>query len=100
MKLQQLAIGDRFDYEGQTYVKTGPLTATTEAGGSRIIPRYAVLAPAGSAAARAPMPSGQLDRPAVIAAFERFAAIARQLAPEDRQAALDDARRQFLADLG
>lgn len=33
MKLQHLSIGARFEYEGVTYVKTGPLTASSEAGG-------------------------------------------------------------------
>ena len=43
MKLQQLAMGARFEYEGVTYVKTGPMTASSDAGGQRIIPRYANL---------------------------------------------------------
>ena len=45
MKLQHLAIGARFEYEGVVYVKTGPLTAASEEGGQRIIPRYAILRP-------------------------------------------------------
>ena len=43
MKLQDLPMGARFEYEGVVYFKTGPLTASSEAGGQRIIPRYAVL---------------------------------------------------------
>ena len=38
MKLQHLAIGARFEFEGQVYVKTGPLTASAEQGGQRVIP--------------------------------------------------------------
>ena len=36
-------MGARFEYEGVVYFKTGPLTASSEAGGQRIIPRHAVL---------------------------------------------------------
>ena len=36
-------MGARFEYEGVVYVKTGPLTASSEEGGQRIIPRYAIL---------------------------------------------------------
>ena len=43
MKLQHLSMGARFEYEGVVYVKTGPLTASSEDGGQRIIPRYAIL---------------------------------------------------------
>ena len=45
MKLQQLAIGDRFEYDGRILVKTGPLTASSDDGGQQMIPRYAVLKP-------------------------------------------------------
>lgn len=38
-------MGARFEYEGNVYVKTGPMTASSEQGGQRIIPRYATLRP-------------------------------------------------------
>lgn len=51
MKIHQLPMGARFEYEGQTYVKTGPLLGAG-AGGQRLIPKYAVLkVPDGSAPA-------------------------------------------------
>lgn len=55
MKFQHLPLGARFAFEGQTYTKTGPLTAVSAQGGQRIIPRFAVLEPldAGSAPPRA-----------------------------------------------
>jgi len=31
MKFQMLALGARFEFEGKVYVKTGPLTALSEA---------------------------------------------------------------------
>lgn len=45
MKFQLLPIGARFEYEGNIHVKTGPLTATSEESGQRLIPRSAVLKP-------------------------------------------------------
>ena len=45
MKLQHLAIGDRFEYDGKIFVKTGPVTASSENGGQQMIPRYAILKP-------------------------------------------------------
>ena len=54
MRLQHLALGERFEFEGQVFAKTGPLTASPEAGGGqRLIPRHADLKP--------------LDRPAPAA---------------------------------
>ena len=38
MRLQDFPIGARFEYEGAIYVKTGPLTASSEQGKQRIIP--------------------------------------------------------------
>lgn len=73
MKFQLLPLGARFQYEGQVYTKAGPMTATTEQGGQRIIPRYAVLKPLeGEAAVAAPAPARKLDASAVLAAFEIF----------------------------
>ena len=46
MKLTQLPLGARFEYEGEIFTKTGPMTAASEKGGQRMIPRYAVLKPA------------------------------------------------------
>jgi hypothetical protein len=42
MKIHQLPPGARFEYEGEEYVKTGPLLGTGK-GGQRLIPKYAVL---------------------------------------------------------
>lgn len=97
MKLQHLSMGARFEYEGVNYVKTGPLTASSEAGGQRIIPRYANLklldAPLAEASA-APV-RGRLEAVRVRAAFERFYESCERLVPEGRRGELAEARQQF-----
>ena len=73
MKLQQLAMGARFEYEGVTYVKTGPMTASSDAGGQRIIPRYANLRVLEEPVAESKAPiKGRLEAVRVRTAFERF----------------------------
>lgn len=97
LKLQHLAIGARFEYEGVVYVKTGPLTASSEQGGARIIPRYATLKPVEMPASevKRPAPIG-LDAKKVIAAFEVFFESCNDLVEEDRRGALLKARDEFL----
>jgi len=36
MKLQEIPVGARFEYQGRVFVKTGPITATAEDGGQRM----------------------------------------------------------------
>lgn len=66
MKLQHLALGERFEFEGQVFAKTGPLTASPEAGGGqRLIPRHAELKPLdrpGSAPAKGTSPDNEKRR--------------------------------------
>ena len=101
MKLQHLAIGARFEYEGKVFVKTGPLTAASDDGGQQLIPRYAVLKPLD-------LPAGQeapgvgvrkLDPGKVRQAFETFYAECRQHCPPEAATALEAARVAFLAAL-
>jgi len=108
MKFQLLPMGARFEFEGKVYVKTGPLTATAEAGGQRMIPRSAVLKPLDAPVAQKPKSGRKLDEAAVTAAFEVFFAdCARllQVAESDvlqaraLRAELDAARERFLAGL-
>jgi len=42
MKIHQLPLGARFEYNGQQYVKTGPLVGSGQAG-AKLIPKYAVV---------------------------------------------------------
>lgn len=100
MKLQHLAIGARFEYEGVVYVKTGPLTASSEQGGQRVIPRYATLRPLDQPAAdRERVGNTALDRARVTAAFADFYATALAVADEGGRERLREAREDFLAAL-
>ncbi len=108
MKFQLLPLGARFEFEGKVYVKTGPLTATTEEGGQRMIPRSAVLKPLDVPVAQTPKVDRKLDEAAVTAAFEVFfadcvrllhVAGADELQAQALRAELDAARERFLARL-
>lgn len=100
MKLQQLAIGARFEYQGRVFVKTGPLTASSENGGQQIIPRYAILKPLDLPA---PEPKsagrGKLAETVVHSAFEAFYRTCSQLVDESSRPELEEARRRFLVSL-
>lgn len=99
MKLQHLAIGDRFEYNGDAYVKTGPLTAASENGGQRVIPRSAVLRPVGSADAAPVVANTNLERQQVAAAFATFYASCAGLVGENDRRELELARQRFLTAL-
>lgn len=101
MKLNHLPIGARFEYEGQIYTKTGPITAAAEKGGQRMIPRHAVLRPMdGHTPPAAPSTTRQLDEARVLTAFESYHRTALRLAEGLGKAELEQARTQFLAALG
>ena len=97
MKLQHLAIGDRFEYQGKIFVKTGPLTASSEAGGQQIIPRYAVLTPL-NPPPREEKPGlrRKLEEKLVLAAFEDFYQACSTLVDNSALPALVEARERFL----
>ena len=91
-------MGARFIYEGEEYVKTGPLLASGK-GGQRLIPKYAVLQtpdPAGPALAALAAQTAAVPRETVLAAFDAFSARCAALVPPDGQAALAAARDDFL----
>jgi hypothetical protein len=100
MKIHQLPLGTRFEYEGTEYVKSGPMTGTGPSG-QRLIPKYAVLKPIGmdAPAAKAELPSA-VARDRVLQAFARFHDRCSTLVPAEHRQALDAAREAFLADLG
>ena len=93
MKLQQLAIGDRFEYDGRIFVKTGPLTASSDDGGQQMIPRYAVLKPL-DLPAREEKPGlrRKLEEKTVLAAFDDFYRTCSELLDESALPALAEAR--------
>ena len=98
MKLQHFAIGERFEYEGQTFVKTGPLTGSSEAGEQQLIPRHATLNPIATApseiSARA-----QLTEAKVRNAFDHFYQTSERLTDSAGRAELETARAEFFAAL-
>lgn len=108
MKFHELAIGQRFEFDGAAYVKTGPMLASPQEGSaSRFIARYAQVQPLDGSEAPAPQ-----DRPLraddVAAAFDVFHGrctqqLARcELAAEQREslrAAIDAGRDEFRATL-
>lgn len=97
MKLQHLNIGTRFEYEGKVYVKTGPITASAEDGGQRVIPRYAVLRPLDLPEPAAPGAAiRKLDPKKVRKAFDLFYASCSQYCPPERESELAAARAEFL----
>jgi hypothetical protein len=99
MKIHQLPIGARFEYEGEEYVKTGPLFATGKSG-QRLIPKYAVLRPLdGLPDTQKAKPAETLPRAKVLKALEDFCAQCEAVVPDDRRAELNAARDRFLRSL-
>lgn len=83
MRFSQLPVGQRFEFEGTRYIKTGPLVAAEEAGGkTRFISKYALVQPLGGEDA-APQPAAttpqSVDAAAVAAASEDFYRQARAI---------------------
>lgn len=96
MKIHQLPQGARFEYEGEEYVKTGPMLATGK-GGLRLIPKYAVLKPVGEVEAARETPKGEaIAREKLLAAFAVFYSGCENMVPEERRSELQAARVRFL----
>lgn len=101
MKLQHLPIGSRFEYEGEIYVKTGPMTAASERGGQKLIPRYASLRPLDGAASEGPRNARKtLDPLRVKAAFDEYHAACCAVLGAPSSERLAPLRQHFLASLG
>ncbi|MDE2584426.1 MAG: hypothetical protein KGN39_03435 [Betaproteobacteria bacterium] len=90
MKIHQLALGDRFEYQGESYVKTAPMMARSDAGVQRLIPRYAVLTPLAEAGI------ATADSQGLRQAFDVFYGICAGLVPAESLAELEAARNSFL----
>ena len=96
MRIHQLPIGTRFEYDDQEYVKTGPMVGSGELG-QRLIPRHAELRPLDDVdIAPAAPPSETVLRVDVLRAFETFYAKCMTLLPETQRPALASARAGFL----
>ena len=92
-------MGARFEFEGQIFVKTGPMTAASEAGGQRVIPRYATLRSLEVQVIEKSPKAGALDRARVMAAFADYDAICSGLVDELSKPKLEVARQRFMAAL-
>ena len=96
MKIHELEQGARFEYEGEEYVKSGPMFANGKMG-QRLIPKYAVLKPIGAVKR---MQEKTLDdllsRDRIVNAFEAFYSECRLLIADDKKTALEVARNRFM----
>jgi hypothetical protein len=99
MKLQDLPVGTRFEYQGRVFVKTGPITATAEDGSQRMIPRYADLRPLDPLPEKPPVSQRTLDEARVRAAFDAFYRTCFRITDDFSRAELEAARRRFIAAL-
>ncbi len=99
MKIHLLPMGARFEYEGEEYIKTGPLFASGN-GGQRLIPKYAVLRVLEGGQ---PLPANTADTLAkaeVLKAFNVFYAQCERLVVDTERGTLHQARETFLKVLG
>lgn len=103
MKFHDIAIGQRFELDGATYVKTSPMLASpTDGGASRFMARYVVVkllddAPASSRKTA----DRKLRMDDALAAFDVFYELCRkELAPDsDCEEKLKAGREAFVATL-
>ena len=99
MRLQDLPIGAHFEYQGKVFVKTGPITAASEAGGQQMIPRYADLRPLDPLPEKPPASQRSLDEARVRTAFDEFYRTCLRITDDFSRAELEAARRRFIAAL-
>jgi hypothetical protein len=109
-KFSLLAVGEAFEYQGERYTKSGPLTASRANGTQRMIPRSAVVETrSGTTPPPAKVESKSLPVEQVIEAFENYhkgcqewlamtEKVDQELAATIRQA-MEAAREKFLAEL-
>ena len=100
MKIDHLPIGARFLWKGVAYTKAGPMTASTDSGGSVFVPKHAVLQPVpGEAPPPLAIGPEPLDPARLLVAFEAYHQTALELTDETGQLALEAARRRFLSEI-
>jgi len=98
MKINQLPYGAHFEYEGEEYIKTGPMFGTGPHG-PRVIPRSAILKPIPEATAVPCAVEKVLTRNDVLRAFDAFYTDCRTLVAEDQNDSLALLRDRFLRSL-
>ncbi len=94
MKIHQLAQGARFEYEGEEYVKTGPLIGTGKHG-QKLIPKYAVLKVLGESPSVPEKSEKTLSRKSVLEAIDRFYARCESIVTAEKHQDLMAAREEF-----
>ena len=99
MKIHQLPQGARFEYEGDEYVKTGPLFGTSKHG-QKLIPKYAVLKVLGETPSEPVLSAMSPFREVVVDAFERFYTRCESLVPAEMHADLMAGRDEFKKAIG
>jgi hypothetical protein len=99
MRLQDIPIGSRFEYQGRIFVKTGPITAASEPGGQQMIPRHAILKPLDPIPEKPPASQRTLDEARVRAAFDEFYRTCFRITDDFSRSELEAARRRFIAAL-
>jgi hypothetical protein len=109
MRFSLLPIGDRFEFQNETYSKSGPLTAVNlKNNQQRMIPRSSLVTPLSATTATQPTTPTvkRLDAEAVSAAFTQYHQACLQLLSQDvengadLQETLEQMRQQFLTDCG
>ncbi|MDZ7660799.1 hypothetical protein [Thiohalophilus sp.] len=99
MKFSLLAVGQQFEYQGETYIKSTPLIAhQVDTGEQRLIPRSATVISDVNPSAPATDDSPRIDSREVQQAFAEFEAMLQeQLQQDTRYArAFEEAKQTFL----
>ncbi len=100
MKFSQIAVGQRFRWQGDDYVKINALFARPVGGDKhQLVPRYSEIEIPGAEAAPTTAPAS-FDAARVEAAFERFYAAALEHTDSAGREQLAAARREFLEAIG
>lgn len=100
MKIHQLPMGSHFLYQGDEYVKSGPMVATGPSG-QRLIPKHAVLEPLPGTQPFPEQAPGRIPtREELLRAFDAFYETCRSLVPPEQTNRLDAARTLFLRSIG
>jgi len=83
MKFPQLPIGTLFEYDGEVYVKSGPMVANLKSGGgSKMIPRWADVVPHAAPSVEKPVAKPSIDHARAEAALASLHARAEGLLTE------------------
>ncbi len=103
MKFSLLAVGQQFEYQGETYIKSTPLIAhQVDTGEQRLIPRSATVVSADAPAVKPPPVNSEIEAQQLQAAFAELEQALYQQFGEDEGfgRAFEQARQRFFERLG